>query len=44
MEAIFDQEGTTVAWLSDNGVVHDLEGNALAFVRADAVYTTTAIN
>jgi hypothetical protein len=38
LQPIFDQEGVTASWLNDNSVIHDLDGEAVAFVRANAVY------
>jgi hypothetical protein len=37
MEAIFDIDGLTVAWLDDD-LVRDLDGYAVAFIRGSAVY------
>jgi hypothetical protein len=38
MQPIFDSEGLTVAWLNDNNVIHDLDGDAIAFVRGNIVH------
>lgn len=37
MEAIFDSDGITTAWLHNN-VIYDLEGDAVAFIQNNAVY------
>src|SRR6266404_5497360 len=37
LQPIVDQQGVTASWLNENGVIHDREGEAIAFVRANAV-------
>ena len=42
MEGIFDIDGRTVAWL-DDGLVRDLDGYAVAFIRGSALYNYNGV-